>query len=460
MDYASPGSTAVATNDFMVKVTNITLGTTAADLSGGFILGKPASTIVKAVLPVAPLLDQSTDAIVTSSFQIPHFASIDGGRTPREYISAANAYEDNVTKVIPGRRLVFKPKPTSPTATIGTWPGSEFTDAASNSSEEIYNKVVVEGTGPDGQSLRVPRYAASTSMTKTSVTSMLTNPGFATATTGWSVNAGSTLTRSTTTGTPMTPPYGVWVASATTSILTGAIFGTSFTFVAGVKYTLTIDTYSANTSSYALSRPSVKFGTSGDFATVAGAEFDPVNRLYTTSIAWIPAANAASSTVSVRLGADAWPSYPTNTLQVNNVTVSYDAGASLPDRRGFVRTKRLQVNAPITLTTGQQLGDIFLSNHYGTPLKGDVSIVGGGARDYSSGRVLHPSELLLQIGELMHLSHRVDPDTGAHGRDGRMSAVSYEHNTQTAKVSLDNQRNRFEALLERLAVVTNNRLGR
>jgi hypothetical protein len=60
---------------------------------------------------------------------------------------------------------------------------------------------------------------------------------------------------------------------------------------------------------------------------------------------------------------------------------------------------------------------------------------------------------------LMHFSNRIDPDTGALGRDGRIAQVTYNHNEQEAQVSIDNQRNNFEALISRLSAVIGQRTG-
>jgi hypothetical protein len=77
----------------------------------------------------------------------------------------------------------------------------------------------------------------------------------------------------------------------------------------------------------------------------------------------------------------------------------------------------------------------------------------GGVRHLTSASPVHPHRLLLHTQQLVRLTDRVDPDTGALGRDGRIAAVSYNHDSETAEVSIDNERGNFDALLARLGVL-------
>ena len=130
------------------------------------------------------------------------------------------------------------------------------------------------------------------------------------------------------------------------------------------------------------------------------------------------------------------------------------AQPTLVDRRGFRRTHVLPVKSSLTEPLGQQIGDIWLRAHRTTPLKGTVKLSGDGAvRDILTGRDIGPEELLSMTGDLMRLSHRIDPDTGGQGRDGRIAEVRYDPRTDEATVTLDSRRNSVDALLERLAVV-------
>jgi hypothetical protein len=130
------------------------------------------------------------------------------------------------------------------------------------------------------------------------------------------------------------------------------------------------------------------------------------------------------------------------------------AKPTLVDRRGFRRTHILPINAALTTELGQQIGDVWLAAHKTTPLRGTVKVTGDSAvRHILTGQSIPPSQLLLRTGDMLRLSHRVDPDTGGQGRDGRIAEVTWRPADDAADVALDNARTSVDALLERLAVV-------
>lgn len=130
------------------------------------------------------------------------------------------------------------------------------------------------------------------------------------------------------------------------------------------------------------------------------------------------------------------------------------ATSGLLARQGFNRTATLSAGSLLTSASAQALGDLWLEEKSSPPLKGTLTVQGfGGARAISGGPI-HPSSLLLRAGELIRLGNLIDPTDGAVGRDATIRSVSYAHDTETATLELDNERGRFEAFLERLAVVT------
>lgn len=129
--------------------------------------------------------------------------------------------------------------------------------------------------------------------------------------------------------------------------------------------------------------------------------------------------------------------------------------ATLVSRRGFTRTKILAVSAAGTTASYNQIGDLYLAGHRTTPMRGRAKATGPTAvRKVLGGETVHPAKLLIHTGELLRLSHRIDPDTGGQGRDARIASVAYSHDGESAEVELDSRRGNFEALLERLAIVT------
>lgn len=137
----------------------------------------------------------------------------------------------------------------------------------------------------------------------------------------------------------------------------------------------------------------------------------------------------------------------------NRIRVTRSQTGTLVNRRGFQRSKTLPVRSSLTTAVANQIGDVWLTAHRTTPLRGTAHVTKGGARALPHGGDIHPAGLLLRGGELLRLAD-VDPDTGGIGRDARIAAITYKPTTSEAEVTLDNSRGSVEALLERLAVVT------
>jgi hypothetical protein len=454
-----------------ISAVSVTSSTSYYNATSKKITGPSGEQIVTDALTRAPLINGPSDIRTASpSLNIPNFSATDGGQTPREYINRANSYYDFIAKVNPGRSFVFKPKPSAPTVAVGRWGGSRFEDASANSADEIYNKVVIEGTGPDGTSMRVARYASGIAglvAARQTVDQTLFNGDFSAGTVGslptrWTVGnpAAATFVRTAASTAEFKLIDGApWVSGAANSsnyTATGTL-ASGFTFKKGVNYTLTFTSTTTCAGLPALvMQPYCRFGTSTDAATVDAVSQEGLTNNITVS--WSPTADAASSTVTIQLLFDLYPIdsevfKDNDYLTIDDMTISYSS-PTMVDRRGFTRTKRLQLESMVNSAVAVQLGDLYLKAHAQTPLKGSISIDGRGARDYLSGATIHPSQLLLEVGERIHLSHRIDPDTGAQGRDGDIAGVSYEHDSQSAQVSIDNQRNNFENFLARLAVLT------
>lgn len=269
-----------------VRITVSTIYADTAYESGGASILK-ASDVVKDARSGAPLLDTSNEFITATSFSIPDLAP-NGYQTPRALMTAANAYENKLLGVGLDRKVYYKTRPTTPLIEVGAWAGSQFQDSSTNSGEALYNRVIVQGSGPDGS---------------------------------------------------------------------------------------------------------------------------PINEVRTST-------------------------------------------SSLLTRQGFTRTAVLSVQAPMTTASAQAIGDVWLAEKVKPPLKGTLVVAGQNGARWVTGGGIHASEILLRVGERIRLSHLVDPNDGSWGRDGTIKSVSYSHDTETSTIELDNERGRFEALLERLAVVT------
>jgi hypothetical protein len=103
----------------------------------------------------------------------------------------------------------------------------------------------------------------------------------------------------------------------------------------------------------------------------------------------------------------------------------------------------------------QQLGDAYLLNHHTTPFSGSLRVTGERDVRYLLGHAGAKPELLgWDVGELLLFLHLIDPDTGAVGRAGRVTACSYDHASRSATLDIDNSRSNFEALQARLGALS------
>lgn len=110
-----------------------------------------------------PLL--TSPQITPTSFVVPELHP-DGYRTPREIIEAVNAYHDYLWGVDALRRPYWRPRPTDPVYEVGSFSGGQFDDTSLGNLDRIYNRVIVEYTGPDGVAATVSRTNASTILTR------------------------------------------------------------------------------------------------------------------------------------------------------------------------------------------------------------------------------------------------------------------------------------------------------
>lgn len=167
LGYYHSGGTGSAGSDFLVKMHRIWLFESTGYESGNASILK-ASDVVTDVLGsgLLPLLETGdTSQIETTAFSIPELWP-SGYQTPRQVLNAVNAYEDNLLGVDHLRRLFFGEKPSIASVEVGEWSGSEFSDATTGSAEGLFNKVIVQATGPSGETIFEERTLASSLLTR------------------------------------------------------------------------------------------------------------------------------------------------------------------------------------------------------------------------------------------------------------------------------------------------------
>lgn len=429
------------------RISDVKLFVSTAYESGNASILK-ASDVVSDALGRGTIFLTDTAGVTATSFSMPEYAP-DGLRTPREHINAVNAYHAWRAQVTVDRRLVFQAQPTSPLFEAGEWSGCEISDASMNDGDEIYSRCVVEANGPDGTLLRTERTQAQQAGSYVVISASspaVANPSFDTDASSWSVTTGS-FARTTTAGQYDTAPGGgnFFGANGLSDDSVRFIAATSGTFKAGTQYALQFRCRVGSGSE----QLRCWLGGVGDSSRYGVLDFVATNSFQTFTAYWTPTVDSVAPSFHFALRTGAAPNVYIDTL------VLLQSYATLVDRRGFRRTKILPVSSAMTSAAAQQIADTYLANHRYTPYRGSLTVTGqGGIRTHTGGQGIHPADLLLYTQEKVRLTNRINPDDGSVGRDGTIASVSYDHNTNTASVELDNRTSHFESFLERLALLT------
>jgi hypothetical protein len=341
---------------------------------------------------------------------------------------------------------------------------------SANSGAEVFNSVLVTGQSPAGDPITEARGAAPGSLLLPFVGAAPTavNPSAATSAAGWTTFGPGVLTWDTTTF--FTGPGSIKASDSRGNIFSSDIFQTvlnaGYTFRAGLTYALSVrmQTTLAGVAGTLLfgdnNWPVTGFAAGATFPSMvrgnyARTDIPSITTAFSEYVVyWTPRQDIDSGNVGMRYVAGSGSAFPP-AIWFDEVAI-FRTGSTIVDRRGFKRTMQLPVNSslPADGIASAQIGDVWLQSHKTTPFRGTVTLVGDESlRHITTGRNVGLEELLLNTTELLRFSDRTDPDTGGHGRDGRIAAVSYTPATNTATVTIDNSRTSFEALLARLALI-------
>jgi hypothetical protein len=151
------GTGYTASSDDLLQINSIQVFADATYESGNASVLKASTVVADAVTTATDLLSTDRTGIATTSFSIPDLHFPTDPKTPREVIAAVNAYQDWLPSVDVNKRICYRAKPTSPIVEVGSWAPLEVQDASANSGEDIYSRVIVTGTGPDGAPVLVTR---------------------------------------------------------------------------------------------------------------------------------------------------------------------------------------------------------------------------------------------------------------------------------------------------------------
>ncbi|MFN0092891.1 MAG: hypothetical protein ACKVWR_21865 [Acidimicrobiales bacterium] len=401
----------------------------------------------------APLLNQTDVLVNAGTFSIPEYTT-GGYVTPRQAIEQANVYENYLAQVGGHdlKTLRYRAKPSSPVIEVGSWSGALVSDASVDG-QEIFNGAITDATGPDGNRLVAARATGNLSGSTFGITATVqpANPGFETATTSWQVGSTASVARDT--GVFDT---GVASGRVNTSATDPLIYVDAWTaaFIPGLRYRITARlrktaslseiywmvykaTAAATPKTGFLEQSSNFVGslTTGAFVT---ATYDFTATQTDHDIGWLMVPTAPASDV----------------CYIDTVSVQV-VGRSLPDRRQFLRRRVIPVRSGVTQAVAERFADLWLTEHITSPFAASVTVKGQQAcRAIPSGAPIPAHLIPLYVGEKLRVSHRVDPDTGALGRDGRIVAASYDHASDTCQITLDDRRDYFDRVLARYGLLT------
>ena len=418
--------------------------------------------------------DISASVPAVPSLQIPH-AITDRFKTPREVIDSVNAYHGWITRVNENKQLVFKARPTVPVVQLGKWSGYDFTNQAVTSGQDVYSRVVVTGQTESGANLVVGRTAAqlaSAVQLSTSAGSSLTDDQRALIrvqdrATGYVFNPTNGPAKVNAGDKTFVVP-GIYRAGVTYVIKGTFVYqnATSSSYPQALTLSVGRDGYCvASGTSTATGTTLSTAGTGTNKVTVYGVNNGVETGPFAVQVLWTPDTDQDWTTGNVlsfnvlngNFGAgDTTPSaylglYSNTDARSREWSISI-RGATLAEMRGIRKTYQLNVPGVQTEATLAAIGDAWLYDHFRAQFKGTVSCSGSHAlRQFSTGDAVHPSRMLLQTGELVQLTDRVDPDTGQLGRDARIAAVTYTHDDESVSLELDNRRDNLQTFLNRLA---------
>ena len=136
------------------------------------------------------------------------------------------------------------------------------------------------------------------------------------------------------------------------------------------------------------------------------------------------------------------------------VTAAELGASTIVGERGFTRAKTISLSNATTETVMRKIGEVWLEDQLVIPYGGAITAPVGAIRAVLGGSPQHPSLVCRHVNQLLRVSHAVDPSSGGIGRDGRIVSCQYSHSEQSAEITLGARTSSIEALLARLAVVS------
>lgn len=433
--------------DVFFKITSILICTSTAYESGD-ASALHSSDVIKDVLTTkCPLISSDQSNITTTSFAIPEFhTGLGEYEQPFSLIDRGNSFNGYqvVVSSDPVAKVTYRPVPTTPMYALGEGDAYEFENPGTYDGSEVYSKVIGQFTDATGAPGVVTVTVPSSGVQNIPTTDgAVTNPSFATNTTGWTVaGSGTPLITRDTTVFNSTPASGRFELTSTTTplgsdaILTGALTGT---FNAGQTYSLQVAVRVVNQTDPGTVK--LQFGTSSDSTTqlVSGG----VGSFIVYSMTWSPTTTVSSG---VNLSVSSYTGASITQIYVDDVTLLKSV-SNVVNRRGFSKEHLRKFTQRMTTAAATQVCQLILDASQFPPLKGTIKK--RGRIRLTTGSSVHGSQL--QLGQVVLLEDERDPNTGAIGRMGVLQAFTYERDSDTTTLTLDSVQGFYENLIARLS---------
>lgn len=453
-----PKSAGTTTADAWISFSGIQVFADEAERLAAGGAGIRASYLIGKALDKCPLVNSSRTRITATSFQIPHFEG--GQQSPLAYIQAANDYHlyqfflrDGAAGEAP--TAVYRPVPTVPTLIARVGQGIEWEDASRSDGSDVYNRVIVQyqdGTGVAQEVTRAAGLLSGTSFNQQSV-AQLVNGSFEGDTPG-STPADWVDVFGTIVAANASPPAGSTVYANCTVDGTGKLESAEDIppgdLVEGRTYQAVALIKTGNNDAKTFSLRIVQDDVNGGETITSQAI------LYSAAFnAWTP--QSITFVAGSDLSLVKFEVYTNDATQASRVIAIdsiriYEARPTLWDRQGIIRTKVLQTSARMTDVAAAQIGDAFLAAHQRTPLKGTLTVSGASLKTWPGDAPIPAAIVGARYVQDAVLITDTDPDTSDTTRVGNIAAVTYDANTDQAKVSIDQRRDFLDALQARLGI--------
>lgn len=378
-------------------------------------------------------------------------------RTPHQHIDAVDAVQLWRKKVLIGRKLLYAPQ--ASIVHLEASPTIEFQDAAANSADLIYSKAIIEGQNAASEPIRLIKTAGelyrATAFAVAPSILQLANPGGESAPVEPEWN-------------PLKEGAKTIISQDTAHVLVGTHsikwgekkelgycprWPTSTVWRPGRVYRLRVALFATveeEVRVYWGEKGGGFLSGTSSLLTMSGDPFQNIklkpNAWNVIELIWIPLYELNEVGMSFTKESAVTP------IWIDGIVVE-EIQASAPERNGYHNTKVLGAQSNIDAATTEAIANAFLQSNSVSPFRGQFSAAKvGDVRRMPGGQPLHPSELLLSGGELIRIP-RINPDTGDLGRDGKVATVSYDGEKEEAVVTVDDDRQNFQALMNRMAAV-------